>query len=203
MLWLKRALLIAALAPLLLLGFVCLVYWTIPQRNTDDRHFDTLIVLGSPANPDGTPGPEQEQRTLESVREYKSGRAPHIIMTGGAAHNRYVESDVMAQIAERHGVPESAILEDKQSKNTIQNAFYAVRIMRAHGWRSAEIISSASHLPRASLIFRRYPIEWAMHAAPWPASYSALYPWSVYAWEALYCTRLRLLGFRPAPYLPQ
>jgi uncharacterized SAM-binding protein YcdF (DUF218 family) len=201
--WLKRGLLIAALTPLLLVSFVCLVYWTIPQRNTSDQHFDTLIVLGSPANPDGTPGPEQEQRTLEGVREYKAGKASHIIMTGGAAHNRYFESDVMAHLAERHGVPESAILEDKQSKNTIQNAFYAVRIMRAHEWHSAEIISSASHLPRASLIFSHYPIQWVMHAAPWPRSYSALYPWSVYTWEALYCTRLRILGFRPSPYLPQ
>jgi uncharacterized SAM-binding protein YcdF (DUF218 family) len=132
-----------------------------------------------------------------------AGKAAHIIMTGGAAHNRYVESDVMAELAERHGVPKSAILEDRQSKNTIQNAFYAVRIMRGHGWHSAEIISSASHLPRASLIFRRYPIEWEMHASPWPTSYSAMYPWSVYTWEALYCTRLRILGFRSSPYLPQ
>ena len=166
MLWLKRGLLIAALVPLLILSVICLAYWTIPERNTDQKRFDTIIVLGSPANPDGTPGPEQRERTLEGVREFDNGVAPHVIMTGGAAHNRYVESEVMAKTAEENGVPASAIFEDKQSRNTIENAYYAVRIMRAHEWRSAEIVSSASHLPRASLIFSRFPIKWRMHAAP-------------------------------------
>jgi uncharacterized SAM-binding protein YcdF (DUF218 family) len=32
--------------------------------------------------------------------------------------------------------------------------------MKAHGWRSAEVVSSAYHLPRAGLIFSRLPLEW-------------------------------------------
>lgn len=200
---LKRSLLIVSVAPLILLAVVCLAYWTIPQKNTDQKHFDAIIVLGSPANPDGTPGPEQRERVLEGVHEYDSDVAPRLIMTGGAAHNHYVESEVMAKTAEENGVPASAIFEDKQSRNTIENAYYSVQIMRAHGWRSAEIVSSASHLPRASLIFERYPIKWRMQAAPWPHLYRSFYPWSIYAEEAMYCTRLRLLGFRPNAHLPQ
>jgi uncharacterized SAM-binding protein YcdF (DUF218 family) len=199
--WLGPA--FAALVPLLLLIVVSFFYFTIPESNTSLGHFDAIIVLGAPANPDGSPGPEQRERVLEGAREYKMARAPHIIMTGGAAHNRYVESEVMADVARAAGVPSSAIFEDTKSKNTIQNAFYAVQIMRAHAWRSAEIVSSASHLPRASLIFSQFPIKWRMHASPWPPSYSALYPWIVYADEAMYCSRLRLFGFRPSIYLPK
>jgi uncharacterized SAM-binding protein YcdF (DUF218 family) len=201
--WFKRGLLLISLVPLLIVSVIGLAYWTIPEKNTDQKRFDTIIVLGSPANPDGTPGPEQRERVLEGVHEYDDGIAPHIIMTGGAAHNRYVESEVMAKTAEENGVPASAIFEDKQSRNTIENAYFAVQIMRAHAWRSAEIVSSASHLPRASLIFRRFPVKWRMHAAPWPHIYRSFYPWSIYAEEAMYCTRLRLLGFRPNAHLPQ
>jgi uncharacterized SAM-binding protein YcdF (DUF218 family) len=38
--------------------------------------------------------------------------------------------------------------------------------MRSHGWGSAEVISSASHLPRAGLILSRLPLKWRTHAAP-------------------------------------
>ena len=38
--------------------------------------------------------------------------------------------------------------------------------MKAHGWHSAEVISSPCHLPRAALIFNLLPLEWRTHAAP-------------------------------------
>ena len=63
--------------------------------------------------------------------------------------------------------------------DTIQNACYAVRIMKAHGWRSAEVVSSASHLPRAGIIFSELPLEWRTHAAPPLEPESAAYPWAI------------------------
>ena len=72
----------------------------------------------------------------------------------------------MARIAEAQGIPESAIFEEGKATNTIENGCYSARIMRSHGWHSAEVVSSASHLPRAGLIFSRLPLEWRTHAAP-------------------------------------
>ena len=60
-------------------------YATLPTHNTTQTHFDAIIVLGTPAKTDGTPS-EQRERVLEGVREYRAGVAPHIIMTGAAAH---------------------------------------------------------------------------------------------------------------------
>jgi uncharacterized SAM-binding protein YcdF (DUF218 family) len=37
--------------------------------------------------------------------------------------------------------------------------------MKAHGWRSAEVVSNAYHLPRAGMIFDKMPLEWRTHAA--------------------------------------
>ena len=199
---LKRISLAVVAVVFLFIAGIATLYLTIPEQNSSLNHFDTIIVLGCPANPDGTPAPEQRERTLEGVREFRAGIAPHIIMTGGAAHNRYVEAHVMAELAEQQGVPYPAVFEEDHAQNTIQNAYYSVKIMESRGWHSAEVVSSPSHLPRASLIFRRFPIQWRMHAAPWPPIYKKSYVWEVYVGEALYSSKLRILGFRQTPFLP-
>ena len=72
----------------------------------------------------------------------------------------------MAGAAAAQGIPPSAIFVETKADDTIQNACYSERIMQAHGWHSAEIISSAYHLPRAGLIFGHTSLDWRMHAAP-------------------------------------
>ena len=136
-----------------------------PKGNTSLTRFDAIIVLGTPADDDGNPTPSQLAHVYEGVHEYERGIAPRLIMTGGAVHNRFVEARVMAQAAHARDIPESAIFVEPEARDTIQNACYAVRIMKAHGWRSAEVISGAPHLPRAGLIFDRLPLEWRTHPA--------------------------------------
>jgi uncharacterized SAM-binding protein YcdF (DUF218 family) len=137
-----------------------------PTSNTSLSRYDAIIVLGSPADEDGNPTPIQLARVTEAVHEYGRGVATRLILTGGAAHNRFVEARVMARTAQAQGIPESAIFVEPESRDTIQNACFAKCIMKAHGWRSAEVISSPYHLPRAGLIFSRLPLEWRTHAAP-------------------------------------
>jgi uncharacterized SAM-binding protein YcdF (DUF218 family) len=137
-----------------------------PAGNTARDRFDVLIVLGSPADKDGNPSPRQLARVTEAVHEYERGVAPRIIVTGGAVGNRFVEAQVMARTAEAQGIPASAVLKDPNARNTIENTCNALRIMRNHGWESAEVISSPSHLPRAGLILSRLPMKWRVHAAP-------------------------------------
>jgi uncharacterized SAM-binding protein YcdF (DUF218 family) len=181
----------------------------IPSHHTSATHFDTLLVLGYPANPDGTPSPEQRERVLEAVREYKAGVAPAIIMTGGPAHNQFVEAHVMATLAEREGVPASAIVEEPQAQNTIQNIYYSSEIMHAHNWRSAEVISSPAHLGRAAMILqataKAHPgraIDWRTHPSLWPAEYSLLHRLSLDILEATRCLEIRIFGFPKSAFLP-
>ena len=180
-----------------------LVYRNIPGGNTDLRHFDTLIVLGYPSLPDGTPSPEQRERTLEAVREYKDGVASHLIVSGGAAHNRFVEADVMKTLAVASGVPGSDIVVEDQAQNTIQNIYYSEQIMEAHHWTSAEVISSPSHLPRTGLILSHYGFAWRTRAAPWPAEYTMLEDLIHFSVEAEYCLKLRVFGFPASRFLPR
>ena len=142
-----------------------------PVSNTKLTRFDAIIVLGSPADSDGNPSPPQLARVTEAVREYERGVAPRLIVTGSAVANRFIEAEVMARTAHAQGIPEAAIFVEPRANDTIQNACYSVEIMKQHGWRSAEVVSSPSHLPRAGLIFNHLsashlPIEWRTHAAP-------------------------------------
>jgi|ERR1700733_1786625 uncharacterized SAM-binding protein YcdF (DUF218 family) len=198
-----RKVLIVVLAVVLVVIITAVsVYRNIPNHNTDVAHFDTLIILGNPAEANGTPSPEQRERTLEGVRQYKAGVAPRLIFTGGAAHNRFVEADVMRDLAVAQGVPASDITVEEQAQNTIQNIYYSEQIMEAHHWKSAEVISSPSHLPRAGLILAHYSFAWRTSAAPWPAEYSTLQEMLHFAIEAEYCLRLRIFGFPASLFLP-
>ena len=160
-----------------------------PTGNTDLDRFDAIIVLGNPADSDGNPTPTQLARVTEAVHEYERGVAPRLILTGGSAKNQYVEARVMARTAEAQGIPESAIFIEPEAKDTIQNACYSVRIMKAHDWNSAEVVSSPSHLPRAGLIFSRLPLQWRTHAAPLLAPESALESRAGITMEILKTTR--------------
>jgi vancomycin permeability regulator SanA len=199
---LRKLLIILVALVLLVVGGVAVVYRTIPTANTNLTHFDTIIVLGTPARPDGTPSPEQRERTLEGVREYKAGIAPHLIFTGGPAHNKFVEAHVMAILALAQGVPPDAIVEEGQAQNTIQNIFYSQRIMADHGWTSAEVVSSPSHLPRTALILEHFPIQWRTHPALWPPEYTLWQRAAHFTAEAESCLHLRIHGFPATRFLP-
>lgn len=164
--WVVRGVLACILAALGLTGWAAVDRAIAPSENTAQEHFDVLMVLGSPADTDGNPSPTELARVSEAVREYERGVAPRMIITGGAAHNRFVEARVMARVAEAQGIPEERIFLDPAAMNTIENTCDSLRIMRRHGWDSAEVVSSASHLPRAAMILSRLPLMWRVHAAP-------------------------------------
>jgi uncharacterized SAM-binding protein YcdF (DUF218 family) len=173
--WRGRVVLAAGAVVVALVGWAVLARQFAPTSNTGLSRFDAIIVLGTRADSDGNPTPDQLARVTEGVREYERDVAPRLIMTGGAAHNRFVEAQVMARTAEAQGIPASAIFVEPKARDTIQNACYAVRIMKEHGWSSAEVVSSAGHLPRAALIFNRLPLRWRTHAAPPLAPDSGFY----------------------------
>jgi len=164
--WLVRGVAASLLFVALLVGWAAIERAIAPRDNTGLDHFDTLIVLGNPADSDGNPTPTQLARVTEAVHEYERGVAPRIIMTGGAAANQFVEAQVMARTAQAQGVPAGAVIVETQARNTIENTCNSLRIMRNYGWRSAEVISSPSHLPRAGLILSHLPLDWRVHEAP-------------------------------------
>jgi uncharacterized SAM-binding protein YcdF (DUF218 family) len=160
-----------------------------PAGNTSLTRFDAIIVLGAPVDSDGNPTPEQLARVTEGVHEYELGMAPRLIVTGGAVHNSFTEARVMARTAEAEGIPKAAIFVEPKARNTIENACYAERIMKAHGWQSAEVVSSEYHLPRAGILFSKLPLEWRTHAAPSLGTEPSALGWVMAALEDLKTVR--------------
>lgn len=187
--WRRDAVLASLFVAVALLAWASLAREFAPTSNSPLARFDAIIVLGYPADSDGNPTPQQLARVSEGVREYMHGVAPRLILTGGPAHNKFVEAEVMARVAESEGIPNSAIFLEPHAEDTIQNACFATQIMQAHNWRSAEIVSSAYHLPRAAMIFGRLPIKWKMHAAPPLAPQSPFFSGILSAGETLKTVR--------------
>jgi len=172
-----------------------------PRSNTKRKIFDVILVLGTPSKQDGTPSPEQRERVLEGVREWKKGVAPRLVMSGGAAHNGWVEGESMKTFAVQQGVPADDVIVEGQAKDTIQNVFYTVEMMRAHDWHSAEVVSNWYHLPRAERILAHFPIEWHTDYAPWPPEYTFSDKWTREWREVQACLYLRVHGFKPSRFI--
>jgi len=201
---------VGILKAVLLGGLLLANYDAIPNSDTKLTHFDTLIVLGTPCLANGRSSPEQRERVLEGVREFRAGVAPHMIVTGGAAHNSFVEADCMKRLAVEQGVPSHDVIEEKQAQDTIQNIWFSKAIMDAQGWQSAEVISSPSHLPRTALILLHYKehstganaFAWRTHPAQWPKEFTQEQIVQHYAGEMKGCWRLTHRGFPKNKWLP-
>ncbi len=168
--WRIRLLLAAGFCVVVVILWAVIARGTAPVSNTNLTHFDAIVVLGTHADSDGNPTPEMLDRVSEGVHEYERGVAPRILFTGAAIRNRFVEADVMARAAEAEGIPSSAIIVEPNARDTIQNACISTRILTQRGWRSAEVVTSGYHVPRAGLIFSHMPIEWRTRAAPYAGS---------------------------------
>ncbi len=127
--WRTRAILSGVAVGVVLVMWAVLARAFAPKGNTAQTRFDAIIVLGSPADDEGNPTPEQLARVTEAVREYERGVAPRLILTGGATRRGYVEASVMARSAEALGVPSSSIFAEPNAMDTIHNACYSARIM--------------------------------------------------------------------------
>jgi uncharacterized SAM-binding protein YcdF (DUF218 family) len=200
--WIERLLAGFGLLIVIVLLVLFVTYETVPTRNTKLAHFDVILVLGSPALLNGQPSPEERDRVTEAVKEFKAGRAEHMIFSGGPTENQFTEGGVMASVAEAQGVPIDDITVEGEAQNTIQNVYFSNRIMQQKGWRSVEVVSSPSHLPRAGLILEHYNFQWKEHASHWPPEYGWRRIGTIYAGEIVETWVLRWLGFPPSPFLP-
>jgi uncharacterized SAM-binding protein YcdF (DUF218 family) len=190
-------------AAAVIIACVAILYLTIPMNVPEQEKFDVILVLGNPAKSDGSIGPLARSRVLKGIEQYRAGVAPVLLLTGGAVANQFVEANVMRNFAVSQGVPPDAVFAEGQARNTIQNAWYSWKIMQAHRWNSAVVVSSPSHLRRARLIFNHYPFACRLESAPWPQNYplwKRIWTWSS---EAAYTAYARIFGFPNAgQFLP-
>ena len=125
---------------------------------------DVGIALGCPSEDDGSVSSCLRCRVDGALRALREKRVRAVIFSGGAAHNRYVEAEVMAAACRKAGIPESQILVEGQALTTWQNLRNAQRMMRRRGYQTALLISTRDHLPRARRFADYYGIPSALMA---------------------------------------
>jgi uncharacterized SAM-binding protein YcdF (DUF218 family) len=96
----------------------------------------------------------QADRLLHAVSLYKAGKAPVVIVSGGSRSWEAPEAVLMAEILEEMGIPADAILQERVSRNTKENALYTGQLLAKHGLKQVLLVTSAFHMRRAETMFR-------------------------------------------------
>ena len=102
---------------------------------------DAIIILGCPSNSDGSASTCQTARVDIGRALDLAGYGRVYIVSGAAAHNRYVEAESLRAILRLRGVPDERILVEPQALHTDENLYYSTLIMEAHGFESALVVS--------------------------------------------------------------
>jgi vancomycin permeability regulator SanA len=130
-------------------GGANVAYWL--GERMDDNPAGTgscaVLVLGYPTRADGSPDPVQRFRMSAGVEIYRQNHCGALVISGGAAHNQYVEAQTMAELARGAGVPQEHIVIEGKARSTWQNVGYATPLVAAYD--RILIVSESLHAFRA------------------------------------------------------
>lgn len=103
-------------------------------------------------------------RVWHAVRLYRAGKAPLIIASG--ISDEYATKPLL----EDFGIPESAMIFESDSVNTEQNAKFVEKVLGAN--RKVLLVTSAWHMRRSELLFRKYAP--GLRVVPAPTDFEAM-----------------------------
>ena len=121
-----------------------------------------ICCLGLALNPDGSPPDELVERCSQTADLAKQNPEALILLSGGDWKNLGVtEAEVMAQILSNQGINFDRIILEEKSANTIENAYYLMRLVAELGVNENQtapskvfLVTSRYHIPRAAWLFR-------------------------------------------------
>lgn len=114
----------------------------------------SILVLGSGPGALGTGiSNTGKLRTMRAAQLYREGKAPFLIVSGGAVHPAHTDifeaMGMKRELVERYGIPASAVLIEPQARHTTTNFRNAARLIFRYGLpmdRPSIVTSSASHI---------------------------------------------------------
>jgi uncharacterized SAM-binding protein YcdF (DUF218 family) len=156
---------------------------------------EAIVVLGCRLAAEGRPSERLRRRVALAVELYRAGAAPFLVLSGGGTGS-VAEAEIMRDLTRAAGVPQTALLCEPDSRNTVENAINSARLLRERGLARVILVSDRTHLPRAALLFRLAGLD-VVGRAGVPA-YSRRRTWlaACYEFGALPRSLLRLLTAR-------
>ena len=105
-------------------------------------------------------------RVKRAAEMHRQGRVGTLLLTGAGVGGDSAAG--LAAQAQKLGVPREAILLEERSTTTRENVLVAAAIVRAQGWTSVALVTSASHMARALRVARRAvpDVQWIPVAVP-------------------------------------
>ncbi len=119
------------------------------QARTDETtHADAIIVLGA-AEWNGKPSPVLRARLDHAYDLYAAGYAPMFILTGGVGEgDTLAESEVARRYLVGRGVPDRAIVLEREGKSSYESMQLAAVLMQQNRWHRALLVSDPFHMFR-------------------------------------------------------
>ncbi len=139
----------------------------------DVKTCDAYVVLGGGINenaPDldgqGQLSNDSLPRVVEAYRLYMRHKVP-IILSGGKVYGKKSEAEIAKRFLLSLGVDERHIITEDKSRDTKENALFVKEISEKKGIKKVVLITSAFHMRRSVMLFKRY----YPHVLPYPTGY--------------------------------
>ncbi|WP_421940951.1 YdcF family protein [Pedobacter sp.] len=163
----RKKLLASALVLLFLFsnGFIFgkIALWYEPRYPTENQYDVGILLGGFSAHNKRNNSIQFEDsgdRLFQTIKLYKTGKIGKILISSGNANlidKSVKEADLAVTYLKQIGIPDTAILVENQSRNTLENAEYSLKLIEKYKSNaSILIITSAWHIPRTKLIFSRF-----------------------------------------------
>ena len=103
-------------------------------------------------------------RLAQAIKFYHQGKIDRILMSGGSAgilKKSLPEAIYTAEFLKSINIPDSAIIIEKDSRNTKENFEYAAKLLKGLNKPDAKIlvITSAWHIPRTKLLAQKQGLK--------------------------------------------
>ena len=127
---------------------------------------DAIVVLGGAVGSPTLGFPYANlysgaDRVWHAARLYQAGKAPRVVLSGGADLSLVKESEAKAMVGfiEDLGVPSSALILEEQSRTTSQNASMTAVLLKDRNIHHILLVTSALHMERAKRLFEKQGLQ--------------------------------------------
>jgi vancomycin permeability regulator SanA len=120
------------------------------------RHADAALVLGAKVGDDGLPSVFLQERVDAGVDLWERGVVDVIVMSGATRPDGYDEPATMRDLAMAQGVPESAIVLDREGIDTFASCENATGPL---GLESVVVVTQQFHAPRATWLCQQAGLD--------------------------------------------
>jgi uncharacterized SAM-binding protein YcdF (DUF218 family) len=151
----RRVLTVVVVAVFLIWAVSAAAVLTWSSRD-EARPAQAIVVLGA-AQYAGKPSPVLRARLDHALELWNRHLASLLILTGGTgAGDTTSEAAVGRTYARKHGVPDSAILEENEGRTTSESMRAVAGMLEVRGLQSALLVSDPFHMLRLRILARRF-----------------------------------------------